>query len=375
MSPIKLSPARMSLTTFRRCNSSASLNLAKATFSQGVALTLTLLLAISSVGQQAATPGSPDQSSDQNQNKDNSVASVTNISKATASVPAGTRLALVLTQPIQTRTTRRGDDIYAQVTSPVTAGEQVVIPPGTFVQGTVDKLTHNGGRGELALKSMAITFPDGYVTRVAGPITLESDDGYALKDPGGKRAGGAIALIGGGLGAGALIGHAISHSPQTLTTTLPPGCTGPPPGCLTNSITEAGSAAKGTVIGLMVGGIAGGVASIAVLASSRNFFLDAGSPVRMVLQQPITLPEDEVAAAVRDAAQHPAQAQPVSPRPRPALPSEDNGYNTGTCYTPGTPGTPGVDIPGTPGINGAPGTPPVHIPGIPATPPIPHPCP
>jgi len=59
-------------------------------------------------------------------------------------IPAGTHLALVLTQPVQTRYIRRGDDIYAQVTSPVDAENQVVIPPGTFVQGMVDKIERRG---------------------------------------------------------------------------------------------------------------------------------------------------------------------------------------------------------------------------------------
>ena len=95
---------------------------------------------------------------------------------ANITLPAGTHLALVLTQPVQTRYTRRGDDVYAQVTSPVDAENQVVIPPGTFVQGTVDKIERNGGRGELRLQSMAITFPDGYVTPISGPITLETTD-------------------------------------------------------------------------------------------------------------------------------------------------------------------------------------------------------
>jgi hypothetical protein len=355
----------MSPNTSRHFFSLAFLNPAKINFRQGVALTTVLLIATAGIAQQPSPPSLAD-------SHDNDQASLTT-STATASLPAGTRLALVLTQPIQTRYTHRGDDIYAQVTSPVTAGDQVVIPPGTFVQGTVDKLTRSGGRGELALKSMSITFPDGYVTPVAGPITLESDDGYAFKDPGGARQAGAIGLAIGGVGLGALIGHSVANaSPQTISNTLPQGCTGPPPGCLTSSVTAPGSSAKGTVIGVAVGGAIGAVASIALLVHSRDFFLDAGSPVRVVLQQPITLPQDDVAAAVRDAGQHPTQPQPVSPRPRPAYPSSDNGYNTGTCYTPGTPG---VDIPGTPGINGSPGTPPVHIPGTPATLPIPHPCP
>ncbi len=48
-------------------------------------------------------------------------------------VPVGTRIALVLTHPIQSRYLHRGDDTYAQTTSPVTSGNQIVIPPGTFV--------------------------------------------------------------------------------------------------------------------------------------------------------------------------------------------------------------------------------------------------
>ena len=120
-------------------------------------------------------------------------------------VPAGTHLALVLTQPVQTRYIRRGDDIYAQVTSPVDAENQVVIPPGTFVQGMVDKIERRGGRGELRLQSMSITFPDGYVTPIAGPIVLETTDGYAIKDPGSKRSSGAIILPLAGVDLGAII--------------------------------------------------------------------------------------------------------------------------------------------------------------------------
>src|ERR1700761_488371 len=41
---------------------------------------------------------------------------------STITIPAGTQLSLALTQPIQSRYLRRGDDIYAQITSPVTAG-------------------------------------------------------------------------------------------------------------------------------------------------------------------------------------------------------------------------------------------------------------
>ena len=127
-------------------------------------------------------------------------------------VPAGTRIPLVLTHPVQSRVIHRGDDIYAQVTAPVRSGDQMVIPPGTFVQGTVDKLDARGGRGQLHLQSMAVIFPDGYVTVIPGPMTLQSDEGYAEKDPGNARVMTSVALPLAGAGLGAVIGHAAANT-------------------------------------------------------------------------------------------------------------------------------------------------------------------
>jgi len=290
-------------------------------------------------------------------------------------VPAGARIALVLTHPIQSRYIHRGDDIYAQVTSPVNSGNEVVIPPGTFVQGKVDRLERKGGRGELRLQSMSFTYPDGYVAPISGPVTLESDDGYALKDPGHGRIIGGFALPAAGLGLGVLIGRAgASSQPNIITNTLPPGCTGPPPGCLTSSVSGPPDRLKAIAIGSMVGLAAGGIASVALVLNSHNFFLDVGSPVEVVLQRPLRLDRDEASAAVKKSEQHPVAEQPIAPRPvRPPLSSDNT--DRGTCYTPGTPGTPDTVIPGTPPIGDSPGTPPTVISGIPATPPTPYPCP
>src|SRR5690348_17013756 len=46
-------------------------------------------------------------------------------------VPAGTRLPLVLTYPVDSRSTR---DLHAQTTAPVVVDGKVAIPPGTFIQ-------------------------------------------------------------------------------------------------------------------------------------------------------------------------------------------------------------------------------------------------
>jgi hypothetical protein len=312
---------------------------------------------------QASSPVSPT----------NSQASVTPVS-STVTVPAGTRIALVLTHPILSRSIRRGDDIYAQIASPVISGDQAVIPPGTFVQGKVDKLERQGGRGDLHLQSMSITFPDGYVAPISGPVTLESSEGYALNDPGKGRFIGGLALPAAGAGLGALIGHSVASSQNgVLTNTLPPGCTGPPPGCLTSSVSVPPNKGESTVIGAAVGGAIGMVASLVILTGSHHFFLDVGSPVEMVLQQPLSLQQNEVTAAIHESEEHPLPPQPVARRPQPPPPPDNN--DPGICYTPGNPGTPDMDIPGTPAIGDSPGTPPIHIAGIPPTPPVAHPCP
>jgi len=289
---------------------------------------------------------------------------------ATLTIPAGTTVALVLTQPVQTRYLHRGDDVYAQITSPVNSGNQVAIPPGTFVDGKLDKLERKGGRGELRLQSMSITFPDGYVAAISGPATLETGEGYALKDPGQGRFIAAFAMPAGGAGIGALIGHSVGSSTSTVTSTLPPGCTGPPPGCLTSSLT-APNAGKNTAIGAVIGGAIGGVAALTVLGTSHHYFLDVGSPVEMTLRQPVTLQQDEVAKAVQQSEQHPVAEQPIVGRP---VPPPDWSSSRGTCFTPGAPGTPPTVIPGVPGPDGIPG-PPTVIPGTPPTPGTPYPCP
>jgi hypothetical protein len=292
---------------------------------------------------------------------------------AAITIPAGTRLALVLTHPIQSRYVHRGDDIYGQLTSPVNSGNEMVIPAGTFVQGTVDKLGRQGGRAELRLESMAITFADGYVAPIPGPIMIETSDGYAIKDPGSRRAIGAFALPAAGAGVGALIGYAAGSAGSTQSTTLPPGCVGGPPFCLSTSTPVFGTKGRDAIIGAGVGVAVGALASVALLFGSHNFFIDVGAPVEMTLPQPISLDRKEVDAAVKQSAEHPLAEQPILPRPM-VPPPPNLPVDHGTCYTPGTPGTPPAVIPGTPGPDGIPG-PATTIPGTPPTPGTPYPCP
>ena len=275
---------------------------------------------------------------------------------STITIPAGTELSLVLSQPIQSRSLRRGDDIYAQITAPVTVDNQVAIPAGTFVQGTMDKLERHGGRAEVRLQSMTMSFPGGSVNSIAGPMTLFSSDGYAYKDPGPGHFVAAFALPAAGFGLGALIGHSVGSSQSTLTSSVPPGCTPGSFGCLSSSIPVPGSSGKDTAIGAAVGGAIGGIASVVLLFNSHHFFVDVGAPVEMTLEHPVSFEIKQVSDAAP-----PSSVQPEQP-------------SGGTCYTAGTPGTPPRWVPGLPDADGTPGLP-VLIHGTPPTPPTPYPCP
>ena len=269
-------------------------------------------------------------------------------------VPAGTKIALVLTSPISSKTVHRGDTIYAQITAPVPVGNEVVIPAGTFVQSKVDNLSRNGSRAEMLMQSAAVVFPDGYVANIAEPITVESDEGTAWLNPSDGAKVGAIAAPMAGLGLGALIGNA-AHT--TRSSSL-------------GGMTITSSTPKGLAIGSIVGLAAGAAVALVLLSHSRQFFVDVGSPMEMTLPQPLTLAENQVAEAIRQVQAQPPTVVPVIPRPQPPPLTPTN---TGTCYTPDTPGTPPIVIPGTPPIGNSPGTPDVVIPGTPAISGTPYP--
>jgi hypothetical protein len=271
-------------------------------------------------------------------------------------IPAGTHVALVLTHPIDSKTVQKGDQIYAQTTAPVIGNDHVAIPVGTFVQGTVEKLSRHGSRGEINLQSVAFVFSNGYIASLTGGAKAESEEGTAYRNPNSGAKIGAFAAPAAGLALGAAIGSA-AHTTESSTL---------------GGTTLTANSPKGLAIGSMAGVAAGSIVSIVLLASAHHFFVDTGSAMELVLPRPISVDEAQVAAATKlpQPQLQPIVIQRTVPAPFPT-PSTD----TGTCYAPGSPGTPDTVIPGTPPVGNSPGTPPIVIPGTPATPPIPHPCP
>jgi hypothetical protein len=275
--------------------------------------------------------------------------------EATAvTIPAGTHLALVLTHPVDSKSTHRGDEIDAQTTAPVAVGNQVVVPAGTFVQGKVEKLARNGDRGEFLMQSLSIVFPDGYVAQVPGPVNIESDEGTAWRNPSNGAKAGAIAAPLAGTGLGALIGSA-AHTTQSSTL---------------GGTTLTTSSPKGIAIGSVVGLAVGGAVALALLLHSQQFYVELGAPMQLTLPSAVTLSANQVTAAVQQAQSQPPAITSVAKPPVVPIPT-----GNGTCYTPSTPGTPPTVIPGTPAIGNSPGTPAIVIPGTPSIPGTPYPCP
>ncbi len=288
---------------------------------------------------------------------------------ATITIPAGTRLQLVLTHPVDSHATSHGDAIFAQTTAPVLVGDQVAIPGGTYLQGKVEKLTRNGTRAEMLMQSVSLVFPNGYVAQAGGPVNIESEEWTAWNNPQGRTKAAIVLapILGVGLGFG--IGAASDH-PHTITApafTPPPGFPPVPPLPPITANTHTG-----LMIGGIVGSAAGGIAALILAARNRQFYIEEGSPLAMSLPQAITLTQSQVDAANQKAATQPPP--PAVRRPQPSV-IVSNTTDHDTCYTPGSPGTPGTHIPGTPGVNGSPGTPDVDIPGTPPTAAMPYPCP
>jgi len=202
---------------------------------------------------------------------------------ASATLPAGTRLVLILTHSVDSRTTHRGDEIYTETTAPVTLDKRVVMPAGTFVQGKVEKLTRHGTRAEMVMRSVSIIFPDGYVTNIGGPMTIESEEGTAWINPGTSTKAGVVAAPLVGLGLGAAIGAA-AHTTQTTNFA---------------GMTMSTSTPKGIAIGSMVGLAAGSIVSLVLLARSHHFYMATGSELDMVLPQAVTLAQGQRADAGR----------------------------------------------------------------------------
>src|SRR4051812_3379380 len=135
-----------------------------------------------------------------------------------AEIPPGTHILLRMLNSISTRTASEGTQVYLQTVTPVAVDNAIVIPPGTYVQGSISHAKRSGrvkGRAELGIRLETMTFSGGKMVKIAprlsavdsGETGQKVDDKESqIKQPPsvGKDAGQIAILAGTGAAIGAL---------------------------------------------------------------------------------------------------------------------------------------------------------------------------
>jgi type IV secretion system protein VirB10 len=190
-------------------------------------------------------------------------------------IESGTRIPLALINSVSTKHSAEGDRVYLETVFPILANGRVVIPPGSYVAGTITQVKRPGkvkGRGELYLRFDSLTLPNG-VTRdfrarvgsLDGRSSEELDRGEGKIKSEGNKSGDARS-VGEATAAGASVG------------------------------VIAGAAAGRAGMGAGVGAAAGAAAGMLGVLLSRGpeAVLARGTTIEMVLDRPLSFEESEI---------------------------------------------------------------------------------
>jgi hypothetical protein len=135
-----------------------------------------------------------------------------------AEIPPGTHVLLRMLNSISTRTAAEGTQVYLQTVTPVAIDSAIVIPPDTYVQGSVSHAKRSGrvkGRAELAIHLETMTFAGGKMLKITPRLSAvdSGETGQKVDDAEsqikqaptrGKDAGQVAILAGSGAAIGAL---------------------------------------------------------------------------------------------------------------------------------------------------------------------------
>src|SRR5579871_1292953 len=90
-------------------------------------------------------------------------------------VETGTHIPLSLINSVSTKNSAPGDRVYLETVFPILVDGRIVIPPGSYVEGTITEVQRPGkikGRGEFHLRFDSLTLPNGttrdFRARVSG---------------------------------------------------------------------------------------------------------------------------------------------------------------------------------------------------------------
>lgn len=187
----------------------------------------------------------------------------------------GTRVPLSMINSVSTKNSAVGDRIYLETVFPVMVNGRIVIPPGSYVAGTVTNVKRPGrvkGRGELYVRFDSLTLPNG-VTRDFR-ARIGSLDGRASEDL--DRQEGTIKSEGNKSGDARNVGEAAA--------------TGASVGTIAGAV--GGNVGKGLGIGAAAGAGAGLVGVL--LTRGPDALLAKGTTLDMVLDRPLSFTAEEL---------------------------------------------------------------------------------
>lgn len=190
-------------------------------------------------------------------------------------VDKGTQVLLSMINSVSTKSASDGDRVYLETVFPILAGGRVVIPPGSYVAGTLTSVKRPGkvkGRGEFYLRFDSLTLPNGttrdfraQVTNLDGRASESLDKTEGKVKSEGNKAGDAKSV-----GETVMIGTGV--------------------GALGGSI--AGSTGMGAGIGAAAGAAAGLIGVL--LSRGPDAVLSKGTTLEMVLDRNLVFDEPEV---------------------------------------------------------------------------------
>jgi hypothetical protein len=193
-------------------------------------------------------------------------------------IPAGTKIPLSLKQAISTKNAREGDPVYAETAFPYVVDSRVVIPAGSYIQGTilhVERAKRVKGRAEILMRFTSMIYPNGYTVMLPGSVeNTPGADNKSVKDSEGTIQQDSDA------------GKRVEDAAKGAAVGTVAGAT-------------AGGLATGGINGARAGAGAGAAAGVAwaLLKRGNELRLEVGTSIEMEIQRPITLDAGRIAMA------------------------------------------------------------------------------
>lgn len=207
-------------------------------------------------------------------------------------VPVNTTIPLELKNTLSSHTAYAGQAIYCETIYPITVGNRIVIPVGSYVKGAVTQVVRPGrvkGRAQIGLRFDSITLPDGTTRPIRATLSSFAGNG----NEGFRRDEAKV--------------EGESSKKEDAATVAQTTIAGAEIGAITGAV--KGAPGKGVGIG-SAAGAAGGL--IWVLATrGKDIMLPPGTSLELQLSQPLSFDPDDLETPAR------YQEGPALPRREP----------------------------------------------------------